>query len=69
MLLNYKDRRMSGDYFLSVYLKMDEGKFPGPPGPDDMSWSNAGSDPIVLTGDGTRHYDFDVTVAPVFGRR
>ena len=28
----YRDRRMTGDYFLSVYLKMDEGKFPGPPG-------------------------------------
>jgi hypothetical protein len=65
----YRDRRMAGDYFLSVYLKMDEGKFPGPPGPDDMRWSGADSDPIVLMGDGTKHYKFDVTVAPLFGRK
>ncbi len=62
----YRDRRMTGDYFLSVYLKMDEGKFPGPPGPADMEWSGAGSQTITLTGDGTRHYEFDVTVEPVF---
>ena len=64
----YRDRRMTGDYFLSVYLKMDEGKFPGPPGPKDMSWSSAGGEPFTLTGDGTRHYEFDITVDPVFKR-
>ncbi|HJP38622.1 MAG TPA: DUF1566 domain-containing protein [Gammaproteobacteria bacterium] len=65
----YRDRRMTGDYFLSVYLKMDEGKFPGPPGLNDMSWSGAGSNPITLTGDGSKHYEFDVTVAPIFKRK
>ncbi len=65
----YRDRRMAGNYFLSVYLKMDEGKFPGPPGPDDMSWSGAGDDPITLTGDGNSHYDFDIMLDPVFKRR
>jgi len=48
---------------------MDEGKFPGPAGPNDMSWSGAGGEPINVTGDGTQHYEFDVMVAPVFGRR
>jgi len=65
----YRDRRMTGDYFLSIYLKMDEGKFPGPPGPKDLSWSSAGSTPFTLTGDGSKHYDLEATVEPVFGRR
>jgi len=65
----YRDRRMTGDYYLTIYLKMDESKYPGPPGPNDMYWSGFGDDPITLTGDGTSHYEFDVTVAPMFGRK
>lgn len=62
----YRDRCMSGDYFLSIYLKMNEGKFPGTPQPADMVWSGAKGDPIKLTGDGTKHYEFDVTASPIF---
>jgi hypothetical protein len=65
----YRDRRMTGDYYLSVYLKMDENKYPGPPGPDDMHWNGLGRDPITLTGDGTSHYEFDVTLTRMFRRR
>jgi len=63
----YRDRCMSGDYFLSVYLKMNEGKFPGPPEAADMVWSGSKGDPITLPGDGTKQYEFDVTVSPIFG--
>ncbi len=65
----YRDRCMSGDYFLSVYLKMNEGKFPGPPEPADMTWSGADDAPITLTGDGTKQYEFEVTVSPIFTPR
>lgn len=62
----YRDRCMSGEYYLSVYLKMNEGKFPGPPQPADMVWSGKKGDPIKLAGDGTKHYEFVVTVSPIF---
>jgi hypothetical protein len=65
----YRDRRMTGDYYLSVYLKMDKSKYPGPPGPNDMHWSGLGGEPITLSGDGTKHYELDVTVTPIFGRK
>jgi len=64
----YRDRRMSGDYYLTVLLKMDEGKYPGPPGPRDMAWSGVGETPITLTGDGTKHYQIDVTLKSIFKR-
>jgi hypothetical protein len=64
----YRDRRMTGDYYLTVLLKMEEGKFPGPPGPLDMVWDGAGDEPITLTGDGTTHYDIDVMLEPIFKR-
>ncbi|MFC1591950.1 DUF1566 domain-containing protein [Thermodesulfobacteriota bacterium] len=62
----YRERCMSGDYYLSVYLKMNEGKFPASPEPADMTWSGAGDAPLTLNGDGTSSYEFDVTVSPVF---
>jgi len=64
----YRDRRMTGDYYVTVLLKMDEGKYPGPPGPRDMAYNGAGEAPITLTGDGTKHYQIDVTLAPIFKR-
>lgn len=65
----YRDRCMSGEYFLSVYLKMHEGKFPGIPDAADMVWSGSKGPPITLPGDGTGAYSFDVTVAPIFSLR
>lgn len=65
----YRDRCMSGDYSLSVYLKMNEGRFPGPPQAADMVWSGADLAPVTLAGDGTSHYAFDVTLAPIFQPR
>ncbi|MCP4716905.1 MAG: hypothetical protein GY868_17410, partial [Deltaproteobacteria bacterium] len=62
----YRERCMSGEYFVSVYLKMNEGKFPGMPEPGDMTWNGAELDPVILTGDGTTQYEFEVTVAPIF---
>jgi len=63
----YRDRCMAGEYYLVVYLKMNEGKFPGMPELSDFVWVDF--DPITLTGDGTSDYEFDVTVAPIAGTR
>ncbi len=60
----YRDRCMSGEYYLVVYLKMNEGKFPGMPEMVDYVWVNFR--PITLTGDGTKYYEYDVTVVPIF---
>ncbi len=54
---------MEGEYYLVVYLKMNEGKFPGMPELADYVWFDF--DLITLTGDGTQHYEFDVTVLPI----
>jgi hypothetical protein len=59
----YRDRCMEGEYYLVVYLKMNEGKFPGMPELADYVWFDF--DLITLTGDGTQHYEFDVTVLPI----
>ena len=59
----YRDRCMEGEYYLVVYLKMNEGKFPGMPEWADYVWVTF--DPITLTGDGTQHYEFDVTLVPI----
>ncbi len=64
----YRDRRVTGDYYLTVLLKMDEGKYPGPPGPLDMAWSGARGEPITLNGDGTKHHELEVTLEPIFSR-
>ncbi len=60
----YGDRCMSGQYYLSVYLKMNEGRFPAMPEPGDMAYR--GEKVITLPGDGTGEFTFDVTVSPVF---
>jgi len=60
----YRDRCMAGEYYLVVYLKMNEGKFPGMPEPSDYVWADF--TPVTLTGDGTSVYTFDVTLAPIF---
>jgi len=59
----YRDRCMAGEYYLVVYLKMNEGKFPGMPELADYAWFNF--EPITLTGDGTQYYEFDVTLVPI----
>ncbi len=60
----YRERCMEGEYYLVVYLKMNEGKFPGMPELDDYVWVNF--EPITLTGEGTQYYEFDVTLVPIF---
>ncbi len=59
----YKDRCMSGNYYLVVYLKMNEGTFPGMPDLVDRVWMNF--DTIELNGDGTSYYEFDVEAVPM----
>ena len=61
----YRERCMSGDYLLLVYLKMEEGPFPSMPHYTDMAWMDLGAAPIHLPGDGSAHYDMDVTLVPI----
>jgi hypothetical protein len=64
----YRERCMSGKYDLVIFLKMDEGKFPGMPSMTDLVWMNmSGAPPIELPGDGSASYEFDVTVMPMLG--
>lgn len=60
----YRDRCMEGEYYLSVYLKMNEGRFPGIPEPfDDYVYVDGKTEePIVLGINQT--YELDVTVEP-----
>lgn len=59
----YKDRCMSGDYYLVVYLKMNEGIFPGMPDLVDMVWVNF--DTISLSEDGSQELYFEVEAVPM----
>jgi hypothetical protein len=59
----YKDRCMSGDYYMVVFLKMNEGIFPGMPELTDMVWVNF--DTISLSGDGSSYYEFEVEAVPM----
>ncbi|CAB9502489.1 expressed unknown protein [Seminavis robusta] len=62
----YRDRCMEGEYFLSIYLKMNEGRFPGIPEPfDDYFYADGrNEDPIVLTTGNNQTIELDVTVEP-----
>ena len=60
----YRDRCMEGEYYLSIYLKMNEGRFPGVPEPfEDYVYADGKNEAPIVLGNG-QQYDLDVTVEP-----
>ena len=56
---------MEGEFYLSIYLRMNEGRFPGIPEPfEDYIYVDGRGEPIVLGVGNSETFTKDVTVEP-----